>query len=713
MHQTFHGVGQLHINAVGCHAGHHAREHLAQLAAHELGLVAILSAALHVQGFHLAGAGLGAGLGRKGLIAAGQQLRLFPGHQVAENAVNGQVGVAADGAGEVGVVAQRQAKMALGVRLILGLAHAAQNAGVHTALQRGAAGLIQQLGQLLLGGGLARKVGVQVAGGENVLQAVQLFGFGGLMRAVDEGHPAGAALVGGALVGQQHTLLNDGLGQAALMGPHVHADAVLIQHQLAFAALDLHAAPGTAGGGAQFVQLLQQGQLAQNAGLLVLLAHLGGLGAVVNAVQLAVHALHPAADDGFHKAVILHIALGVQLHQAAEGQAHHLGVQAADAVGQLPRQHGNDLIGVIHRRTALEGFLVQLAVRGDVVAHVRNVNAQLVAVAHLGQAHRVVNVLGGGRVDGKDGQGAQVQATLHVLFPHLGALQLDGFRLHGIGEMLGQAMGIQNGLGAALGLVGTAEAHGHAHAVLLVAAAAAQDLHRSLLARLYAAVGALLDEQLHGRAGIRLQIQAVAALFLAHGAHKGVFLFGDVGDLALIAALHTGVVKLVHQHLVAGHGALQAAAGDEDIAGQVLPHGKAEGAAQLHNGAGDAVLRLRGGHRRVAGQVVGAHFLHQLALAHQVVQLPHHLALHAHTLLNIPQAAGALLHFSQNLASDGHNLLVLLFRFPAASFLFGCSHHRRAPRQTFPIPANAGLPRRPHRRPLFHLFLGPPAGQPI
>ena len=37
-------------------------------------------------------------------------------------------------------------------------------------------------------------------------------------------------------------------------------------------------------------------------------------------------------------------------------------------------------------------------------------------------------------------------------------------------------------------------------------------------------------------------------------------------------------------------------------------------------------------------------------------------------------------------------VLVLLIHFPlfpAAPFLFGCSHHRRATRQTFPIPANS------------------------
>ena len=106
------------------------------------------------------------------------------------------------------------------------------------------------------------------------------------------------------------------------------------------------------------------------------------------------------------------IAAFIQLHQAGERQALLPFIEAADAVGKLGGQHGDDFIRVIDGSCALISFLIQRGVRADIVADIRNMNAQLIAaVLGLHQADGVVDILGLGRVDGKDRQTAQVGAV--------------------------------------------------------------------------------------------------------------------------------------------------------------------------------------------------------------------------------------------------------------------------------------------------------------
>ena len=105
-HQPLDGVIQHDINAERGHGGDDALGGLAQMLAHIFRLIAILAAALDRHGDQLTLAGgLRGARGKFGPAAAA----VLRGGALAiggENAVNGKIGVAADGTGEMGVIGQ-------------------------------------------------------------------------------------------------------------------------------------------------------------------------------------------------------------------------------------------------------------------------------------------------------------------------------------------------------------------------------------------------------------------------------------------------------------------------------------------------------------------------------------------------------------------------------------------------------------------------------
>ena len=383
------------------------------MAAGILCLVAVLGLALDLHGDNFALAGLLADILGKLAVAQDHGVLIGTLELGGHDAVDSQIRVAADGAGEVGVILEHQTIVALGFFLVHSLGHAAQHTNIDDLLVGSAAHTFQNGAQLLGGGHVLGKVVVDAAGLQQAVQTLQLFGVGLLVHAVHKGDLLHPGKVGGALVGQQHELLDHGLALAGGALFHVDAVAILVQDQLHLAALDIHAAALLAQAGAVGVQLLHGGQLIQHLGVLGLCLGIGSAGQ--QGVDLGVHALDPAADDGLDKAVVGQIAVFIQPHQAGESQPQHALVQAADAVGQLLGQHGHHLIGVVDAGSAVKGLVVQLGAGLDVVRNIRNVHAQLKAsVRSLGQADGIVDILGLGAVDGKDGQGAQIHAALAV-----------------------------------------------------------------------------------------------------------------------------------------------------------------------------------------------------------------------------------------------------------------------------------------------------------
>src|SRR5699024_12369963 len=99
----------------------------------------------------------------------------------------------------------------------------------------------------------------------------------------------------------------------------------------------------------------------------------------------------------------------------------------------------------------LKVLVVQGGAGLDIVGDVGDVDPQLEAVGGLVQADGVVDVLGLGAVDGKDGQGPQVHPALGVGLGDGGPFQLFGLLPHLVGEADVDVPGVEQGFGAALG----------------------------------------------------------------------------------------------------------------------------------------------------------------------------------------------------------------------------------------------------------------------
>ena len=411
------------------------------------------------------------------------------------------------------------------------------------------------------------------------------------------------------------------------------------------------------------IQLLHSRQLAEH--LVVLALQLVVCAAGKQSIDLGVNTLDAAADDRFRKAIVGQVAILVQTHQAGERQTQRTLVQAADAVGELLGQHGNDLIGIVDAGSTVECLVIQLSAGLDIVGNIRDVDTQLKAAFRgLGQADGIVNVLGLGTVNGEDGQCTQIHAALGVLFRDLGILQLLGFIADFIREAAADILRIEQGLGAALGFIRIAEPHGNAHTVIFLTVAALQDLHGHLVAVLCAALA--VTHQLHGdgRAVVRHEFQA--ALDTAGSAHQRIFLFQNGKDLAFIAALHTGMLKLFHKHHVTGHCTAGKAARDKDIAGAVLQHYKGKIFAQFDHLAQQSLVCTARTHRKE----------HALTLAddclvHQLVHSLHHLAVRtavpAELCLEVFNCARLILDRVLNFIAHCHNNLSPCSSMAAAS----------------------------------------------
>ena len=572
--------------------------------------------------------------------------------------MNGKVGIAADGTGKVGIVLQHQAEMALGFGRIFCFLHAAQDAGVHRDLDGFAAGLVQQGSQFQLGGSLALEADIQPAGFEHGHELFQALGIGSLMDTIEERYLVSAAGIGCTLVGQQHEFLDHALGDTAVPLDHVNTAALLVQDQLGLGGFDVQAAAGLAQSQTLFVQFLHDRQLSRDGG--IFLADGLVCGVVQQGVDLLVHALDAAADDGLDKAVLADIAVCIQLHQAGECQTGLVLVQTADAVGQLLGQHGDDLVRIINAGGTLKRFLVQFRVRLDIMADVRDVDTQLIpAVIELHQADGIVNVLGFGGVDGENGDTAQVHAMLDLRLGDAGAANNLGFLQHFLRELLAHLTAVENGLGALPRHLGGAEALHDGHPVVCMAAAAQREQCTGLVPGTDTHVLPLADDEVDAVASIRLQSQA-SVVGTDNGACNGIVRLSHLDDLALGAALHPGMVKQADLDLVFGHGAVQGAARNEDVPFPVVPGSKTKPGSKLDqragNGGGLIFIFYRSKARRI------------LAVFHRQLTRGHHsgngiaqtVAVHLEFRLKLPQVVRLASDSLQDVLLQSCHMILLL-----------------------------------------------------
>ena len=76
-------------------------------------------------------------------------------------------------------------------------------------------------------------------------------------------------------------------------------------------------------------------------------------------------------------------AVLIDLEEGRERQTVDIGIQRTDTVRQGNGQHGHDVAGIVDRRTATVGLVVERGTRGDVMGHIGDVHAeQHVTVFH-------------------------------------------------------------------------------------------------------------------------------------------------------------------------------------------------------------------------------------------------------------------------------------------------------------------------------------------
>ena len=239
------------------------------------------------------------------------------------------------------------------------------------------------------------------------------------------------------------------------------------------------------------------------------------------------------------------------------------------------------------------------------MADIRDVNTQLIAVLKLLQADGIINILRLGRVDRKDGNTAQIQTLSRLGRVDDGIIVCVCLLQHLRREFLPDIAAVEDRLGTLGGVVGGAELFDHGGAVVAVAVATVGNKEADLITQMYALAPLLGQQELHIAAAVRLDRHA-AVLGQADRTRKAVVGDSDLHDLTLRGALHAGMVEQLDIDLVIGHGAVQCAPRDEDVALAVIAAGKAEAGCQLDQRAGNGrrgVCVLIGGKARHIGAV--------------------------------------------------------------------------------------------------------------
>ena len=338
--QPLHAPGHRHKEAEPGDAGRHTGKALPDVARHKLGQIPLLNLPLGLLGGQLPLGGLDGGP----LYGGGQLLLLLvqrPVQQGGKHPVDHQVGITADGGGEMAVIFRPQAEVAQVVPVVPGLHQGAQHHHGHRPLLRLSLGPVQQL----LEGMAVRPLQIVAQRGHHGTQGLPLLVGGLLMDPVDAGLVEAVQVLRHALVGRQHKGLDELLALPLLPQGHVHRLALTVADHIAFLGLQVQGSPVPP----QLLQLLGQSRHVPQHGQDVGVPLRQG-GVLPRQQHVAVLVSHPlgGADHRFGDGVVHHRSIAVHGHDAGQGQPVHMGVQGADTVGQLHRQHGHHLVGKIH-----------------------------------------------------------------------------------------------------------------------------------------------------------------------------------------------------------------------------------------------------------------------------------------------------------------------------------------------------------------------------
>ena len=157
------------------------------------------------------------------------------------------------------------------------------------------------------------------------------------------------------------------------------------------------------------------------------------------------------------------VAVRVEHHAHRQARPVHAFLQGAEIGGEFLRQHRHDAVGEIGAVAALQGFLVQRRARrhimGDIGDGDEDDMAALVGrIVIRPRPHRIVMVARIFRIDGDEGNGAQIGAPMRI--DGFGRL---GFVQHALRKDGGNAMGVNGDQADGARAVHAADAFHHPH----------------------------------------------------------------------------------------------------------------------------------------------------------------------------------------------------------------------------------------------------------
>ena len=304
-----------------------------------------------------------------------------------ELAVEREVGIAADGRGEVGVVALGEAEVADRGRVVDRALHRPQDHHRDRRVERVALDGGEELRHHLL---VAEVAGLDADGLELRAQHQQLLRVRRLVEAREDPDPARPELLGDGLVRGDHALLDHLVRLVVGAGGDALELAVAVERDLRLGDLDVE----RAGGEAARAQLhRERGDGAHGPELLGADAGDGRAAAADDRHHLLVGEARAGADDAFRELAADHLAGAVEGHEHREREPVLAGHERADAVGELLGEHRHHAVAEVDAGAAAVRLAVERGAWLHVVGDVRDVHAEDAVAAAVGlERERVVEV---------------------------------------------------------------------------------------------------------------------------------------------------------------------------------------------------------------------------------------------------------------------------------------------------------------------------------
>ena len=331
-------------------------------------------------------------------------------HPGAQQAMHNQVRITADWRGKVRIIFRRQTEVADIIRLINCLLHGAQRYRSYQAFLRTADDFLHGLLNIpRLRFFLRDKLNIKVC--QQLSELLHLFLVRNIMHAVDERPVLVKHMLCNGFVSRQHKLLDNRLRIAVNALHNFNRMQLFVQNNLLLRQIKVYCAT---------TRTLVMQNLAQNIhtrnhwqNVLILVAHF--LVACQNSTHNIIAQTMTYIDNRRENLVAEHLAHFVDMHLAGHGQTVLTGIQAADTVRQTLRQHRQYAVDKINACAALSCFLIQHAVFGNIIADIRNINAQQIfIIVNLLYVNSIVQVLGILSVYGYDSALTQVAAACQL-----------------------------------------------------------------------------------------------------------------------------------------------------------------------------------------------------------------------------------------------------------------------------------------------------------